>query len=64
MSRPDWFAVWDDAYNGVRNQLRAERTLGTRRAREFSDRAIDDYARREAERRCNEAINRWNEGNL
>lgn len=64
MSRPDWVAVWEDAYSGVRNQLRAERALGNRprvNMRNYSDDQIDQYARREAEKRCQEAINRWNE---
>ena len=61
--RPDWRAVWEDAFVGVRDQLRAERAVGLRRVglRSTSDSALDRYARREADRRCEQAINRWNE---
>lgn len=62
--RPDWAAVWEDHYVRIRDQLRAERAAGMRPRlgmRDYSDRSIDTYARKEASRRCDEAINRWNE---
>ena len=65
MSRPDWIAVWQDAFASVRDQLRSERAAGMRprvSMRNYTDSTIDTYARREAERRCQQSINRWNEG--
>lgn len=68
----DWRTAHDEAFRDVRDQLRHERALGRapRRAqgagrgidmRNFSDAEIDRYARREAERRVQEAINRERE---
>jgi hypothetical protein len=65
VSRPDWRAVYQDALDGVVGQLRAERVAGNEPRvgmRNFSDGAIDDYALREAEKRVQAAINRWNVG--
>lgn len=62
--RPDWVAVWEDNYVRIRDQLRAERAAGMshrRGMRDYSDPAIETYSRKEAARRCDEAINRWNE---
>ena len=64
-TRPNWGEVWEDAYTGVRGQLQHERAAGSRPRlgmKSYSDSEIDRYARREAERRCQEAINRWNQG--
>ena len=62
--RPDWTAVWEDHYVRIRDQLRGERAAGMRPRvgmRDYSDRSVDLYSRKEASRRCDEAINRWNE---
>lgn len=61
---PNWPALWEDAFVRIRGQLRAERGAGMRPRlgmRDYSDGAIDRYARREADRRANEAIIRHNE---
>lgn len=63
--RPDWIEVWEDSYIGIRDQLKAERAAGRAKRygmRRFDDEAIDLYSRREAEKRVQEAINRWNAG--
>lgn len=60
---PDWIGVWEDNFLGVRLQLRGERAAGMaprRGMKSYSDSAVDLYARREATRRVEEAINRWN----
>lgn len=65
MSRPDWREVYQDSLHGISQQLRAERAAGTpprTGMRNFSDSSIDDYALREAEKRVQAAINRWNVG--
>lgn len=64
----NWQRAYCETYKAVRGQLERERALGQppRRARvaagvdmrDFSDAEIDRYARREAERRTSEAINR------
>lgn len=65
----DWRFAYERAFVRVRDQLRAERAAGMspRRAqgagrgvdmRNFSDAEIDRYARHEAERRVQEAMNR------
>lgn len=62
--RPDWRVVWEDNFVRIRDQLRAERGAGMRPRvgmRNYSDREIERYTRREAARRCDEAINRHNE---
>jgi len=62
--RPDWTEVWEDNFLRIRDQLRAERAAGMsprRGMRSYSDDQIDHYTRREAARRCDEAVNRWNE---
>lgn len=62
--RPDWVDVWTDNYLRIRDQLRAERAAGMRPRRgmrSYSDSEVESYSRREAGRRCDEAINRWNE---
>jgi hypothetical protein len=76
MARPhhaeSWRYAFEQSFVRVRDQLRVERAAGMmpRRAqgcgrgvdmKNFSDAEIDRYARREAERRVNEAINRHNE---
>ncbi len=64
-SKPDWRVVWEDSFVGVRDQLRQERAAGMRPRRgmpSYSDGSVDTYARQTANRRCEEAINRWNEG--
>lgn len=64
MSRPDWREVYSDQYERIRGQLEQERGSGLRPRvgmRDYSDSAIDAYSRRESARRCEEAINRWNE---
>lgn len=63
----DWRRAYTKSFEQVRDQLRRERALGRppRRAgvgrgvdmRDFSDAEIDRYARREATRRTEEAIN-------
>lgn len=68
----DWRVAFGESFVSVRDQLRRERALGQppRRARvggvgidmkDFSDASIDAYARREAERRTQESINRHKE---
>ena len=62
--RPSWPRVWEDHYVRIRDQLKAERAAGCAPRvgmRSFSDDQIERYTRREAERRCSEAVNRWNE---
>jgi hypothetical protein len=65
----NWRHAYEQAFVRVRDQLRAERAAGgaPRRAqgagrgvdmRNFSDSEIDRYARHEAERRVQEAMNR------
>ena len=64
MSTPNWIEVWESNFLGVRGQLHGERAAGMsprRGMKDYSDRAIDAYTRREATRRVEEAINRWNE---
>lgn len=56
--RPDWRHAYVETYVAIRDQLRAERRCG---GREMSERDIDAHAWREAERRTQEAIRRWNE---
>lgn len=63
MMMPDWIGVWEDNFLGIRGQLRGERAAGMAPRRgmsSYSDSAVDAYARREATRRVEEAINRWN----
>jgi len=63
-TRPDWRAVWEDSFVGVRDQLYQERAAGMRPRRgmrSYSDSAIDKYARAEADRRTDAAIIRYNE---
>jgi hypothetical protein len=58
-----WSALWEDQFVRIRDQLRAERAAGMRPRlgmRNYSDGAIDAYARREASARAEEAINRHN----
>lgn len=68
----NWQYAYDSAFVRVRDQLRMERAAGNRPRRaegagrgidmkDFSDAEIDRYARREAERRVQEAINRHRE---
>ncbi|MCY1055434.1 hypothetical protein [Nannocystis sp. SCPEA4] len=62
--RPNWTEVWEDNFIRIRDQLRAERAAGMRPRlgmKSYSDDQIERYTRREAARRCDEAINRWNE---
>lgn len=65
MSNPDWREVYADSFVGIRDQLKAERAAGRSRRpgmSSFTDAAIDRYARREAEKRVQQAINRHNAG--
>ena len=64
MAAPQWTEVWEDSFVRIRGQLQAERAAGMRPRvgmRSYSDSAIDRYSRDEASKRCDEAINRWNE---
>lgn len=64
MHKPDWREVYADTYQRIRVQMEQERAshLQPRRGmKDYSDEAIDQWARREATRRIEEAINRWNE---
>ena len=61
---PNWRDLYWDNYVRIRGQLQGERAAGMRPRvgmRDYSDRAIDLYSRKEAARRCEEAINRHNE---
>lgn len=60
----NWVAFWEDQFVRIRGQLRGERAAGMRPRvgmKDYSDAAIDRYSRREADRRCEEGINRHNE---
>ena len=62
--RPNWRDLYSDQYVRIRDQLRGERAAGMRPRlgmADYSDRSIDSYSRKEAARRCEEAINRHNE---
>ena len=62
--RPNWRAVWEDSFVGIRDQLYQERAAGMRPRRgmrSYSDGEIDKYARAEAARRTDAAIIRHNE---
>lgn len=62
--RPNWRDMYWDNCVRIRDQLRGERAAGMRPRvgmKDYSDRAIDLYSRKEAARRCEEAINRHNE---
>ena len=62
--RPAWSEVWEDSYLRIRDQMRAERAAGMRPRRgmrSYSDSALDSHARKEATKRIEESINRWNE---
>lgn len=64
MERPDWKEVWEDNYVRIRDQIKAERAAGCsprKGMKDHSDSSIDKYSRKEANRRCDEAINRYNE---
>ena len=64
VTRPDWGVVWEDSFLRIRDQMRAERAAGMRHRRgmkDYSDTQVDAHARREATRRIEESINRWNE---
>lgn len=64
MARLAWTEVWEDSFVRIRDQIRAERAAGVaprRGMKTHSDSQIDAYSRREANRRCEEAINRHNE---
>jgi hypothetical protein len=65
VSRPDWREVYQDAQQGVRGQLQAERAAGLpprHGMKDSSDASISAYSLREAEKRVQAAINRWNAG--
>lgn len=62
--RPEWPRVWEDHFTRVRDHLKAERAAGCaprRGMKSFEDSQVDAFARKEATRRCEEAVNRWNE---
>lgn len=62
--RPNWPALWEDQFVRIRDQLLQERGAGMRPRlgmRNYSDRAIDEYARAEASKRADAAIIRHNE---
>jgi hypothetical protein len=64
MVKPDWIEVWESSYLGIRGQLQGERAAGMaprRGMKNYSDSQIDRYARKEATRRIEESICRWNE---
>lgn len=64
MAARDWRRVWEGEYLSIRTQLRDEWSVGRsprRGLRRWGDREIDDYARAEANRRCERAIRIHNE---
>ena len=64
MNKPNWKDNWEDSFIRIRDQMKAERAAGMKPRRgmkNYSDSLIDSYARKEATRRIEESINRWNE---
>lgn len=63
MNKPNWIAVWEDSFTRIRDQMKAERASGMKPRKgmkNYSDSLIDSCARKEANRRIEESINRWN----